>query len=156
MAIFTLFKVVIVLKQLYKVAKGQTLMVWLWDILLPKTEWSCHHSVSFFAVKCRKMCATGANPFLKRQRRNFRKIRKTTTPIITVGCQSILLVSKQIMKVIFQRKVADVFDSKENLIQWILLPLLGDGCRTCEMRKTNMLMCPKTKDSISSDFQICP
>ena len=24
------------------------------------------------------------------------------------------------------------------------------------MRKTNMLMCPKTKDSISSDFQICP
>ena len=44
--------------------------------------------------KKRKMCATGANPFLKRQRRNFRKMRKTTTPIITVGCQSILLVSK--------------------------------------------------------------
>ena len=35
-------------------AKGQTLMVWLWDILLPNIEWSRHHSVSFFAVKCRK------------------------------------------------------------------------------------------------------
>ena len=54
MAIFTLFKVVIVLKQLYKVAKGQTLMVWRSDILLPRIEWSRHHSVSFFAVKCRK------------------------------------------------------------------------------------------------------
>ena len=29
-------------------------MVWLWDILLPNIEWSRCHSVSYFAVKCRK------------------------------------------------------------------------------------------------------
>ena len=33
---------------------GRTVIVWLWDIFVPKFKWSRHHPVSFFAVKCRK------------------------------------------------------------------------------------------------------